>query len=126
MLLVLISRISGDRISRDLSDQGLLSISLEALGSSLNDFVSEGLIEEEKVNSFNIPFYAPCPEEVSSEVGREGSFEILGFDLMIKSKIFIEEEKINSPSINLTRERCPIVICSASLDSPSAISLCSR
>lgn len=34
----------------------------------------QGLVEEEKVDSFNAPYYAPCPEELKSEIQKEGSF----------------------------------------------------
>eukprot|EP00253_Pinus_taeda_P030955 PITA_30955 len=80
------------RTSRDPSDQGFIAFSWETLGSSLNDLVSQGLIEEEKIDSFNLPFYAPCPEEVSSEVRREGSFEILRLQVFRKSETFSEED----------------------------------
>ncbi|KAI3726518.1 hypothetical protein L1987_66316 [Smallanthus sonchifolius] len=36
----------------------------------------QGLIEEEKMDSFNIPQYTPSPKEVSNEVEKEGSFMI--------------------------------------------------
>ncbi|CAK9152354.1 unnamed protein product [Ilex paraguariensis] len=48
----------------------------ELLAITLNDMVSEGLIEEEKLDSFNIPQYTPSPTEVKSEVEMEGSFGI--------------------------------------------------
>ncbi|KAL6189957.1 hypothetical protein ACLB2K_036358 [Fragaria x ananassa] len=34
----------------------------------------EGLIKEEKVDSFNMPFYAPCAEELITVLQKEGSF----------------------------------------------------
>lgn len=34
----------------------------------------QGLIEEGKVDAFNIPYYAPCAEELKLEVQKEGSF----------------------------------------------------
>eukprot|EP00253_Pinus_taeda_P011249 PITA_11249 len=80
------------RTSRDPSDQGFLAFPWETLGSSLNDLVSQGLIEEEKVDSFNLPIFAPCPEEVSSQVAREGSFEILRLEVLRKSERFSEED----------------------------------
>ncbi|KAL5557999.1 hypothetical protein UlMin_034210 [Ulmus minor] len=46
----------------------------ELLARALMTMVSEGLIEEEKVDSFNAPYYAPCPEEVKLEIEKEGSF----------------------------------------------------
>ena len=36
----------------------------------------QGLIDEEKMDSFNIPQYAPSPTEVKCEVEKEGSFTI--------------------------------------------------
>nr|WKU83437.1 O-methyltransferase 1 [Hamelia patens] len=48
----------------------------ELLAAALNDMVSEGLIEEEKLDSFNIPQYTPSPTEVRSLVEMEGSFMV--------------------------------------------------
>ncbi|KAK3005169.1 LOW QUALITY PROTEIN: hypothetical protein RJ639_015640 [Escallonia herrerae] len=48
----------------------------ELLAMALSDMVSEGFIEEEKLNSFNIPKYTPCPAELKTEVEKEGSFAI--------------------------------------------------
>lgn len=48
----------------------------ELLAEALMAMVSEGLIEEEKLDSFNAPYYAPCPEEVKIEIQKEGSFVI--------------------------------------------------
>ena len=36
----------------------------------------QGLIDEEKMDSFNIPQYTPSPAEVKCEVEKEGSFTI--------------------------------------------------
>ncbi|KAF5740785.1 jasmonate O-methyltransferase-like [Tripterygium wilfordii] len=46
----------------------------ELLSRALMSMVSEGLVEEEKLDSFNTPYYAPCPEELELEIQREGSF----------------------------------------------------
>ncbi|KAJ7957776.1 Jasmonate O-methyltransferase [Quillaja saponaria] len=46
----------------------------ELLAQALMSMVSEGLIEEERVDSFNAPYYAPCIEELKLEVEKEGSF----------------------------------------------------
>ncbi|KAJ4964142.1 hypothetical protein NE237_024081 [Protea cynaroides] len=48
--------------------------SWELLSKSLNDLVSEGLIEEAKVDSFNLPFYMPSCKEVEAIICGEGSF----------------------------------------------------
>lgn len=34
------------------------------------------MVDEEKVDTYNVPFYAPSTKEIEAEVGREGSFEI--------------------------------------------------
>ncbi|XP_043700548.1 probable jasmonic acid carboxyl methyltransferase 2 isoform X1 [Telopea speciosissima] len=46
----------------------------ELLSHSLNDLVLEGLIEEAKVDSFNLPFYMPSHKELEAVVCEEGSF----------------------------------------------------
>ncbi|EEF52611.1 probable jasmonic acid carboxyl methyltransferase 2 [Ricinus communis] len=48
----------------------------ELLAKALMSMVSEGKIKEEKVDSFNAPYYAPCAEEMKLEVQKEGSFII--------------------------------------------------
>ncbi|KAM7524132.1 hypothetical protein LguiA_014034 [Lonicera macranthoides] len=48
----------------------------ELMAMVLNEMVLEGLIEEEKLDAFNIPQYTPSPAEVKFEVQKEGSFSI--------------------------------------------------
>ncbi|KAJ0516034.1 putative salicylate carboxymethyltransferase [Helianthus annuus] len=48
----------------------------DLLAETLNNMVVEGLIKEEKMDSFNIPQYLPSHKEVSNEVNKEGSFVI--------------------------------------------------
>ncbi|XP_030459933.1 salicylate carboxymethyltransferase-like [Syzygium oleosum] len=48
----------------------------ELLAIALNHMVSEGLVEEQKLDSFNIPQYTPSPKEVRWEVQKQGSFSI--------------------------------------------------
>ncbi|XVF63814.1 hypothetical protein PTKIN_Ptkin09bG0116700 [Pterospermum kingtungense] len=48
----------------------------ELLAQAIMSLVREGLIEEEKVDSFNAPYYAPCVEEIKVEIQKEGSFII--------------------------------------------------
>ncbi|KAK8957756.1 Benzoate carboxyl methyltransferase [Platanthera zijinensis] len=44
---------------------------------TMNTMVSEGLVEEAKLNSFNIPMYTPSMEEVKSIIEMEGSFHLI-------------------------------------------------
>ncbi|KAM3356880.1 S-adenosyl-L-methionine:benzoic acid/salicylic acid carboxyl methyltransferase 3 [Capsicum galapagoense] len=48
----------------------------ELLSMALNELVVEGLIEEEKLDAFNIPQYTPSPAEVKYIVEKENSFTI--------------------------------------------------
>ncbi|XP_057975744.1 probable jasmonic acid carboxyl methyltransferase 2 [Malania oleifera] len=48
----------------------------ELLAQALMSLVSEGRVEEEKVDTFIAPFYAPSLEEVRAEIEEEGSFVI--------------------------------------------------
>ncbi|XP_039159298.1 salicylate carboxymethyltransferase-like isoform X1 [Eucalyptus grandis] len=71
MLLTLQGRRSDDSSSKE------CCYIWELLAIALNEMVSEqGLIEEEKVDSFNVPMYTPSPKEVRGEVQKQGSFSI--------------------------------------------------
>jgi hypothetical protein len=39
---------------------------------------TQGLLDSVKLDSYNIPAYEPCAEEVREIVDAEGSFEIVG------------------------------------------------
>nr|GME13882.1 salicylate carboxymethyltransferase-like [Ipomoea batatas] len=48
----------------------------ELLALALNEIVAEGFVEEEKLNSFNVPLYTPSLAETKLLVEKEGSFTI--------------------------------------------------
>ncbi|CAJ2675624.1 unnamed protein product [Trifolium pratense] len=48
----------------------------ELLAQALMTMVPEGLVEEEKVDSFNAPYYACCYEELKMVIEKEGSFSV--------------------------------------------------
>ncbi|XP_048234220.1 S-adenosyl-L-methionine:benzoic acid/salicylic acid carboxyl methyltransferase 3 [Ricinus communis] len=48
----------------------------EVVGSKLHDMVLEGLIKKEKMESFNLPYYAPTTEEIKKVIDAEGSFTL--------------------------------------------------
>ncbi|KAK7310623.1 hypothetical protein RJT34_08235 [Clitoria ternatea] len=50
------------------------------VGSALNDMVSEGLIEEEKLDNVNMPRYGPTAQEVKQLIEAEGSFTLQKLD----------------------------------------------
>ena len=52
----------------------------------------QGLIEEEKLDSFDLPMFGPSLEEERSEVAREGSFQIELLEFLKSSEMFSKEE----------------------------------
>ncbi|OVA08749.1 SAM dependent carboxyl methyltransferase [Macleaya cordata] len=68
MVLTLIGRRSEDPCSKE------CCYFWELLAVALGDMVKQGLIEEEKLNSFNLPHYMPSPSEIKSVIQSEGSF----------------------------------------------------
>lgn len=68
MVLSFMGRTSADPTSEECCRQW------DLLAQALNEMVNEGLVEEERVDSFNAPYYAPSPEEIMGEIEKEGSF----------------------------------------------------
>ncbi|KDP23998.1 hypothetical protein JCGZ_25386 [Jatropha curcas] len=46
------------------------------LGQAFQDLVSKGLIEEEKLDTYNTPYYEPYTEDIKAEIEKEGSFAL--------------------------------------------------
>ncbi|KAL5766426.1 hypothetical protein ACOSP7_017043 [Xanthoceras sorbifolium] len=70
MILTFISRSIPDPSSKD------CCYIWELLTKSFLELVDEGLVEAAKVDSFDIPCYYPCEEEVRDVVEKEGSFNL--------------------------------------------------
>ncbi|KAF8018274.1 hypothetical protein BT93_H3235 [Corymbia citriodora subsp. variegata] len=70
MVLTLLGRRSDDPSSKE------CCYIWELLATAFSQMVSEGLVEEQKLDSFNIPQYTPSPKEVQWEVQKQGSFSI--------------------------------------------------
>ncbi|KAL6012539.1 hypothetical protein ACLOJK_003028 [Asimina triloba] len=70
MVLIIVGRTSPDPTSKE------CSCVAELVAQALYDMVSEGIVEEAKADSFNLPYYPPSTEEVKSVIEREGSFGI--------------------------------------------------
>lgn len=49
---------------------------LKIFAQAINNLVSQGLIKEEKLDTFNFPYYGASKDEIQSIVQKEGSFEI--------------------------------------------------
>uniref|UniRef100_A0A8I7B9B8 Uncharacterized protein n=1 Tax=Hordeum vulgare subsp. vulgare TaxID=112509 RepID=A0A8I7B9B8_HORVV len=70
MVLTFLGRKTEDVYNGDMNQlYGLIAQSLEHL-------VDEGLLEREKLNSFNLPFYGPSVTEVKMVINKSGLFDI--------------------------------------------------
>ena len=56
----------------------------------ITQYVSQGIIEEETLNTFNLPNYYPSPSEVKLEVLTEGSFVINQLEILEANKNAID------------------------------------
>ncbi|KAL3731286.1 hypothetical protein ACJRO7_028200 [Eucalyptus globulus] len=56
-------------------------VMFDLLGFSLMDMAKEGIISEAQVDSFNLPVYAPSPDEMTALVESNGCFSIERMDL---------------------------------------------
>ncbi|KAI4297271.1 hypothetical protein L6164_037165 [Bauhinia variegata] len=72
MLLIFLGRVETNEL---LSPFGLV-------GMTLHDMVLEGIVEEPKLDSFDIPFYTPTPEEVRQIIDAEGSFTLQRIEVL--------------------------------------------
>ncbi|CAN6234535.1 unnamed protein product [Urochloa humidicola] len=73
------------------TDQGNLgSLHENIFQDSWDDIVREGLMDDEKTDSFNIPLYAPTLEEFREAVDANGSFRINLLDLVTGSAPVID------------------------------------
>ncbi|XP_010533439.1 PREDICTED: jasmonate O-methyltransferase-like [Tarenaya hassleriana] len=70
MVLSFIGRNSSDPTTEESGYQW------ELLAQALMDMAKEGIIEEEKIDTFNAPYYAPCSGEVTVAIEAEGSFGV--------------------------------------------------
>ncbi|XP_060215480.1 S-adenosyl-L-methionine:benzoic acid/salicylic acid carboxyl methyltransferase 2-like [Lycium barbarum] len=89
MVLTMLGRKNQDNYSKGCSYEW------ELLATTLKLLVTQGSIEEEKVNSFNIPLYNPSPTEVKYIVEKEGSFTINCLETSEVQRNSSDDEKYN-------------------------------
>lgn len=70
------------RSSGDIKEQGGVGAFACHLEAAFGELVKEGLIEKDKLDSFNLPVYSPSLEELQSIVEMEQSFEIESIKLL--------------------------------------------
>ncbi|XP_030524075.1 probable methyltransferase TCM_000336 [Rhodamnia argentea] len=74
MVLILLGRRGADHIDRG------NSFFWELLTRSLSMLVAKGEVKEEKLDSYEVHFYAPSRDEMEHEIEREGSFRLDRFE----------------------------------------------
>ncbi|KAJ4822955.1 hypothetical protein Tsubulata_000308 [Turnera subulata] len=70
MVLILLGRIGQNHVDRG------NSFFWQLLAKSFSILVSKGEIQKEDLDSYELPFYAPCKDEIEGVIRREGSFEL--------------------------------------------------
>ncbi|KAL9451595.1 hypothetical protein AB3S75_013207 [Citrus x aurantiifolia] len=76
----------------------------ELLTKALIQLVNEGLVEEADVDSFNLPCYFPCEEEVISIVREQGSFILDTFESFEVN--WDPSDDVNNKSFVFNKDRC--------------------
>ncbi|KAG2281008.1 hypothetical protein Bca52824_052228 [Brassica carinata] len=61
-------------------------ILLDAVGASLNDLAKQGVIEQDKVDSFSTPLYFAEENELKQIIEENGRFTIQAFEDIIHAK----------------------------------------
>ncbi|KAL7253345.1 hypothetical protein ACSBR1_007803 [Camellia fascicularis] len=59
----------------------------ELLAKAISELVSQGVIDEVKLDSFNVPYYIPSAKEVQDVVERQGSFKIENIDTIAVNNV---------------------------------------
>ncbi|KAJ0253641.1 hypothetical protein HA466_0112970 [Hirschfeldia incana] len=108
MVLTFVGRKVSDPLSKDCFQVWSL------LSDCILDLVSEGIVKESEMHSFNMPFYNPNEEEVREVVINEGSFKINKVethDHIVPYKIEKDEEELSLQFIEAGKERATGIRC---------------
>ncbi|WOH14522.1 hypothetical protein DCAR_0934041 [Daucus carota subsp. sativus] len=96
MVLTLAARSISDPTSKE------FCCKWELLAKALQDMSDEGLVQNEDIDSFNLPFYTPCAEEVKDIVQYEGSFSLDRFES--HELVWKDNENIFTKSVRAVME----------------------
>ncbi|PRQ45056.1 putative loganate O-methyltransferase [Rosa chinensis] len=73
----------------------LANVTYQILGSCLIDMARKGVVNEEKIDSFNVPIYYVCPRELEDVVEQNGCFSI---EIMEHLPTMMESDTISKNS----------------------------
>ncbi|XP_019166099.1 PREDICTED: salicylate carboxymethyltransferase-like [Ipomoea nil] len=94
----------------------------ELLAIALNDLVAKGLVEEEKLNSFNIPMYTPSPAEIKVLVEKNGAFTINCLEVSQIHWTEFDNDNINNNNNEKNNGGYNVVRCMRAVAEPMLVS----
>ncbi|XP_050383252.1 probable methyltransferase TCM_000336 [Argentina anserina] len=96
MVLILLGRRGPDHVDRG------NSFFWELLYRCIAILVSKGEVDEEKLDSYDVHFYAPSRDEVEDEVRKEGSFELDRFEMFELERDHHKDNQSYATSVAMT------------------------
>ncbi|XWS74840.1 hypothetical protein CRYUN_Cryun01aG0032400 [Craigia yunnanensis] len=103
MVLIIHGRESPDPTDRD------NCYTWEILADAISYMVSQGQIDEEKLDSFNVPYYVPSKEEIEDIIDQEGSFTTEFIDIIAVDSADITRSSPEYRAKNLRSFTEPII-----------------
>ncbi|RCV16164.1 hypothetical protein SETIT_3G115900v2 [Setaria italica] len=76
----------------------------DLLADALMDMAAAGLVDEDRVHSFNAPYYAPCPDDLARVVAKEGSFAVRTMQLFDITRRRLFRPTASLPASNKLRD----------------------
>ncbi|MCD7463069.1 hypothetical protein HAX54_049893 [Datura stramonium] len=72
------------------------------LSKSLTNLITKGEVEKEKLESYEVHFYAPCKEEIEDMINREGCFEVERLEMFEVEKSIIGNDMSYGTMVAMT------------------------
>ncbi|KAJ6800411.1 anthranilate O-methyltransferase 3-like [Iris pallida] len=86
------------------------------LSDAMNDMVLEGILDEAKVNAFNLPTYAPSMEEVTTVVENEGLFHLEQVQILETNWDPIDDSMFNNSASGENVAKCARAMIEPTID----------
>ncbi|KAJ6799034.1 anthranilate O-methyltransferase 3-like [Iris pallida] len=86
------------------------------LSDAMNDMVLEGILDEAKVNAFNLPTYAPSMEEVTTVVENEGLFHLEQVQILKSNWDPIDDSMFNNSASGENVAKCARAVIEPTID----------
>uniref|UniRef100_A0A0E0MEF4 SAM dependent carboxyl methyltransferase n=1 Tax=Oryza punctata TaxID=4537 RepID=A0A0E0MEF4_ORYPU len=90
MVLTILGRKNSDAIHGG----GAINSNFEMLSQALRTLIAEGRVEQEKLDSFNMPLYGPSPDELKQLVQQSQLLDIVDIELFDLTSDVVEKSKL--------------------------------